>query len=589
MNDNPSENSSDRLTLMRKGDLKEKRKEVFSLPHQEALDKILSIQNPLPLVHSFPEEDLYFLLHEIGVEDSLPILALASSKQLEYILDREIWNKDRMDLNALAQWMDFMLEADSHRFTNWLMYEKEELLEYFLHHSIEVRLREHDEDPSDFGNAFSTFDDVLYYRILDGDPKTPEPDSTEGEDSDENNLVKGTYERVERVVREMAFENHDIYQKIMVQSVWIISPEAEEEAFRWRNVRLSEKGFPPLEEALEIYAPLSFDQLERIRKTTKKSMRKADPRVGFSESPFQLIQKDSLLPGALDLLFGTGDMDLIQQEFASLCNRIAAADQSVVKTREDLTAIVKKACGYIQIGLEKLGDIQSRAGNPAPLIHDYPVSGVFRMGFGCAMALKWRVQKWMDQSWFKSKGFTLRFWDESWMGVLGGLLIKKPLFFDPFKAGSLYREFGSLEEIQRMENIVDDIVSMDQLLSLWDFTFDSGPAPGELTHKNLILTSWAKERLGLSDEFSPLSLGDFKTFFKGIWTQKARPRKISQSAKKDFLNFMAGKTGLREDEISLKIGPVLEDIFKEIEEELGGVTLNNLDPRYIRHFLLKSP
>ncbi|MBU4000889.1 MAG: hypothetical protein KKB94_01080 [Proteobacteria bacterium] len=52
---------------------------------------------------------------------------------------------------------------------------------------------------------------------------------------------------------------------------------------------------------------------------------------------------------------------------------------------------------------------------------------------------------------------------------------------------------------------------------------------------------------------------------------------------------MAGKTGLREDEISLKIGPVLEDIFKEIEEELGGVTLNNLDPRYIRHFLLKSP
>jgi len=33
------------------------------------------------------------------------------------------------------------------------------------------------------------------------------------------------------------------------------------------------------------------------------------------------------------------------------------------------------------------------------------------------------------------------------MGVLGGILLKKPLFYDNYKTGVLYREFTSAEDV----------------------------------------------------------------------------------------------------------------------------------------------
>ena len=44
----------------------------------------------------------------------------------------------------------------------------------------------------------------------------------------------------------------------------------------------------------------------------------------------------------------------IQGEFAALCNQIIVADQKPVKNKEDLQTVVKKACGYINIALDRI-------------------------------------------------------------------------------------------------------------------------------------------------------------------------------------------------------------------------------------------
>ena len=77
--------------------LREKRGEIMGLPAEKALDAILSSAFPVELVQSFSEQDLYFLVHDIGVSDALEILALASSEQWGYLLDAEIWDKDRIN------------------------------------------------------------------------------------------------------------------------------------------------------------------------------------------------------------------------------------------------------------------------------------------------------------------------------------------------------------------------------------------------------------------------------------------------------------------------------------------------------------
>ena len=81
--------------------LREKRQQILALSPPEALDRILQDPQQLPLVHSLPEQDFYFLMHDIGPEDALPLLSLASDKQWDHIVDLEGWHKDRVDIKSI--------------------------------------------------------------------------------------------------------------------------------------------------------------------------------------------------------------------------------------------------------------------------------------------------------------------------------------------------------------------------------------------------------------------------------------------------------------------------------------------------------
>ena len=81
-----------------------------------------------------------------------------------------------------------------------------------------------------------------------------------------------------------------------------------------------------------------------------------------------------------------------------------------------------------------------------------------------ALDLKWRAEKWREKSWFENQGLLLGFWSEEWLGVLGGLLIKKPLFFDNYKTGVLYREFVSMEDITWVMQTMDTVKGIILLL-----------------------------------------------------------------------------------------------------------------------------
>jgi hypothetical protein len=56
--------------------------------------------------------------------------------------------------------------------------------------------------------------------------------------------------------------------------------------------------------------------------------------------------------------------------------------------------------------------------------------------------------------------------------------------------------------------------------------------------------------------------------------------------KGSILDWLSDKTGLMHHEISQKLGPSLENLFDEIEDEYGKVSRDDLDPRYIHLFLI---
>ena len=576
--------SENKNTIERYQTLARQRRQIMELPSGKALDAILDAPQPVALVHSFPEEDFYFLINDIGLENSLELMRLASNRQWEYIFDIEAWEKDRIEIHSVTRWLDLLLKIDSQRFIKWFLDEKTELVEFYLFKNIEVKVRESDQDPSEFDKGFFTFDDTIYVRfredVFDPDAKEHEAEPTIKEHRDAF---------LSNFFRLLADYDHIIYQKVLLESSSVIPAETEEEAYRLRNVRLAEKGFMPFDEAIGIYQSLKPQDFEKqsVKYTVKDDERRQLLPVPLYHAG--MLKEDNLFTGALKRIEKNEVLEQIQSEFAGLCNQIVAADQETIRDREALGAIVKKACGYLNIGLESLTaeGKQHDINRATALIRQYPLAGIFRVGYGRALELKWKAERWRKTSWFEKEGLLLNFWDQAGMGVLGGLFIKKPLFYDNYATGVLYREFICSEDVDKTAKVLNEIIYLDELLALTDFKLER-ISDGFLTYKNLLLTLWVSNYLGLSKKPAPLTLDEFKRFFDDLWSGEGKPRKTSRKMKEAFLHWLSDLTGQALYEISQKLDQTLENLFSEIESELGKVSSKDLVPEYIHLFLIEA-
>jgi hypothetical protein len=115
---------------------------------------------------------------------------------------------------------------------------------------------------------------------------------------------------------------------------------------------------------------------------------------------------------------------------------------------------------------------------------------------------------------------------------------------------------------------------------------------GFLTYKNLVLTLWARHYLKLpAKPMQSIALKDFKPFYNDLLPGQPdsgakKQRTIPQAMKKHFLNWLTSDTGLTDLEITEGLGKTFENLFAEVENELGPVSARDLDSRYVQMFLL---
>ncbi len=572
-------------------ELARKRAEILALPAEEALERILAEPQAPALVHAIPESDFHLLVRDIGPEDALPLLKLASDRQWDHVLDVEAWAGERLEVHRATRWMDLLLEADPGRFVRWFLKERLAFGELYLFHNVEVRIREHDQDPSEFGEGFFTLDQVYYVRILDL-PRIPG-----GSDLDEDRRRRFLH----RLLEKIAAEDHLVYQSVLLEAAHVIPAEAEEEEYRWRNVRLAEKGFVPFDEAIGVYQPVTPGQLGRSRpkRVPRGEVEEGGGLLPVPAFPWRELPEAAPFHRALARIEPGEQRLYLQWEFANLCNRLIVADRREVRSRDDLREVVAKACGYLGIALETLAGKEGETAAPDParaaaLLLRHPLVDLFRLGFGEALRLKWRTEAWLAGSWFAREGLKLSFWGERWMGVLGGILLKKPLFYDNYRTGLLYREFHSREDIAATETVLERIRRVDRLLARLSPRL--GPAGGYrfLTWKNLLLTAWAADRLGrMGEVLAPLPLSAFRPFFEGLFAPAAHapaeaPRRIPAARRSDFVSFLAAAAGIDEEEVRGTWGEIFEELFAELEAEYGRVAPENLDARFVLLFLLSN-
>jgi hypothetical protein len=587
---NSNKNTDTHKAIQRAEELYRVRKQIMKLSPEQAMEKILEYKQPDALVHSFVEQDFYFLIHEIGPEDCAPLLAMASQSQWEYIIDMEIWNQDRIGIRDMTRWLYLLFNADPRRMIQWFLSEKTEIIEFYLHKLLNIIIRNHDQDPSEFGEGYFTLDDIFYIRIVDLDEGL-EPDPI-------NKELKHLF--LNRFLEKLADFDFIQYQKVLLETIHVLPAETEEEAYRLRTVRLAEKGFLPFSEAVGVYQPMTPEEIKKKLIQRSRGIKGQEDiilyRIRSPIFPSELADdQENVFSRSLKSETVNDILPLVQSEFASLCNQLISADRIAVQNRDQLKDIVRKASGYLSIGLEHLSGSRQKMSSSqmAAVVAQYPLKWIFRAGYGRVLMLRWRAQRWQKSSWYHSKGLALTFWDEFNMGVLGGLMIKKPLFFDNYKTGVLYREFESSMDVEKTVDALEKIMAMDQLLSLIKIDNLSFASERLLTYKNMLLTLWARNFLGMSEILAPISVEKFASFYRKLFNREqilknnACPM-VPIEMKIVFINWLLQRAGVARHEISKDSEQILEELFMEIENEYAMVGQEDLDPRFVNLFLLEQ-
>jgi hypothetical protein len=106
-----------------------------------------------------------------------------------------------------------------------------------------------------------------------------------------------------------------------------------------------------------------------------------------------------------------------------------------------------------------------------------------------------------------------------------------------------------------------------------------------LTYKSMVLTLWAKDKLGLGGDgrdLSPLPLDRFVSFFSALFSG-GKPGQIHEENARE-LALWADR--VLEEGLSASLQALLFSLIQELEEEYGSVAPDQVDPRFMPLFLI---
>ncbi len=95
-------------------------------------DALLEAPDLEAAVRALPGDELYYVLHEIGLAEGADILARATSEQLAVVLDFAIWERDQINPAAYGEWLAAIAAAPFERIGRWMKGIDSELLGLIL-------------------------------------------------------------------------------------------------------------------------------------------------------------------------------------------------------------------------------------------------------------------------------------------------------------------------------------------------------------------------------------------------------------------------------------------------------------------------
>jgi len=394
--------------------LNEKNRYLKTVSAKEKMDLIQADPDAKRLTASLEPQGFFWLMKEIGEADALGLLQLASAEQCIFILDMELWEGFVFSEEKACHWLTYFVECGEPRIHELLKHLDFEFLQLLLSRELIVGggIGDQSNDEERFGDYDHTFDGVFMLSF-----KNP-----------------GHSQLIGSFISMLIKMDNPLYTALMEGIKGDVDLELEDQCQRFRTGRLEDLGFPPLDEALSIYARVNPDTFQLHGDKVLCPAGEGGSLIPISANDDTLLFRALALADAPELL----------QELNYLVNSALVAEGGAFQEPESMVGILQRVCGYLNIALEKLapGDEQKAA----RLLAGEELKRVFQLGYSIVLELKFAAQNTETVDYASGK-------------LLAGLKAKRPRFYRGLDPDGIdgYREFKELADVRRTADLLGQL------------------------------------------------------------------------------------------------------------------------------------
>lgn len=510
---------------------------------------LIRSHDPAKLVRSMSQEELYLITREMDIEERSEAIQNATWPQMQFIADMECWNQDRANSRGFVTWLETLLAAGTQKALEWLLRVDHETLVTGFLGAMEVMKPdwEYASDEILGDRPYFTLDDRYHLYVAEQDLHT-----------------------LKRVM-ELLFENHRGRYSAVLEGLLAENRDLlEEEAYRLREIRLSERGFPDMETARRAYKRMSVEEFEAFPKK-EKNTQSAD--AGPMPNYLALTSSQGLyLDQALMLLKSDtpGPLEGIEEELAWLSNKVIAADGLDFSSEAHVWHGVARARHFVSIGLELLsqGDLEKAA----QLLRERWLETLFRITATRLWELRDRASALARLYWNGRRDFMIETLDSVYGPVFRGFFEQVPQWYDESVADHAFhlRDFKTLSELERAGRALLQIEKLQAWLApLWKRKLEGALEDVRVFSESggffsILGTVFARDVLRLKEAALPLSPAQAESFFKKVFTGEAAWLKL----KPDFKTAFLAEQFSPEDQVLLL--PLWALVFDGLEHAVEG-------------------
>ena len=505
-------------------------------------------------VRALPGDELYYVLHEIGLAEGAALLACATAEQVQVVLDFAIWERDQLGAAPLAEWLTAIATAPFERIGQWFAGLDSELVGLILRRGAEIYDVTQEGPPEEpEGTFFPTPDGFFVLDVRAGVV------AEDGADP-----ARALIQIVDALYR----ADKGAARRILVGARSELDSELEEAAYRWRQARMADLGFADAYEALEVYRELDPASVRIGEHPSRRAPLRTvfDARTASEgtalRAPTALAERLSDAEGspfsrAAQKLAAGDEVEELRFELVALTNRVLAADRIAPGDDGAVAAVLDRLVATLDLAIERLSQGDDERG--ALALRTIPLVRLFRLGTSLCGKVKRLALTLRRSGPLGPRGFKLAEADDA--AVLEAVTLPRPMFprilDDPPATGE--RPFESLADLARAGAAVERAAAAQALVRGLGITSeDIGPRTALLEDtgvdeasldlgllartalvKRLLASRKSQASLARRLPFEPLAASERRAFEALLETTKGGPTKLPPALKKKALAVLA--------------------------------------------------